>query len=165
MRARPTAVSMSASGDFCAVTLRDGRINLFELCYGERLASVNTEQVLAEARQARDGGNFGAAIDLLRARLLAVPSETLSADALAETLSQSRESFMLGAENAEAVGDFRLADTRLAEVIAQNGFDSNAVESRSTLRKRWTAAMQGTGRSRTRCGRWTNRGGTAFGGN
>ena len=140
--ARPTALSLSADGRFCAVTLRDGRISLFELEFGERWASVNTEQVLQEATQARDGGNFAGALDVLRARLVAVPSDVASADALAETLRISRDILFAQSQNAQAVQDFALADTRLADIIAQNPLDAEAVATRAALRHEWSRDAQ-----------------------
>lgn len=145
--ARPTGLSLSASGRYAAVSLRDGSISLYELQYGERMASVNAEQVLAEARAAREHGNFHAAVDLLRARLAAVPSDTQSCQALSDTLAALRERSFTAAATSEAVGDWREADARLDELLTASPLDSEAAGRRHSLRQRWAETVRAQGRA------------------
>lgn len=143
--ARPTGLSLSGDGRCAAVTLRDGTVAVYELEYGERLAAVDTEQVLMEARAARDGGNLHAALEVLRGRLNAVPSDALACEALCETLVDLRERSFAAAVNAEVVGDFATADARLAEIVREDTHDTEAVVRRRDLHMRWAQAAREAG--------------------
>ncbi|MBC8102771.1 MAG: hypothetical protein H7Z41_09315, partial [Cytophagales bacterium] len=143
--ARPTGLSLSASGRFAGVTLRDGTLSVYEIYFGERVAAADAEQILSEARTAQDAGNFAAAVDLLRARLAAVPSDTRACEALGEALTGVRERGLAAATHAEAVGDFREADLRLAELAAHLPFDAKITELRGSLHTRWDAAARAAG--------------------
>ncbi|MES2462819.1 MAG: hypothetical protein V4671_19730 [Armatimonadota bacterium] len=143
--ARPTGVSFSANGRFAAVTLRDGTLSVYELFFGERVAAVDSEQILSEARTAQDAGNFVAAVELLKSRLAAVPSDTHACEALAEALSRLRERNLAAAANAESVGDFREADSRFAEIAAMLPVDAEITTLRHDLRIRWDAAARRAG--------------------
>ena len=140
--ARPVSLTLSENGQFAAVTLRDGRISLFELYYGERLAGINTEQILLTAQQAMDSGSFAASADLLRARLVAVPSDTVSMNALRAVLERARNLFLSSAQMAAYVGDFRLAESKIAEILALDPMDFGAVEQRGLFRRDWAEAMR-----------------------
>jgi tetratricopeptide (TPR) repeat protein len=143
--ARPTGLSLSPSGERAAVTLRDGSIAVYALQYGERLASAGADEVLGEARAARDSGNLLGALDLLRARLDAVPSDVAACEALAETLQALRERALHAAATAEAVGDFARADAHLAELLAAAPLDADAVQRRGALRSRWAESARSAG--------------------
>ena len=149
---RPTGLSLSANGRFVAVTLRDGSLSVYELHYGERLASLTAEQTLAEAHAARSGGNLRAALDILRGRLASVPSDTVACDALADTLTEMRERAFATADNALAVGDWREADTRLAELLAEVPFDPDAAARRAHVRAGWTQAALDKGNAALQSG-------------
>ncbi len=142
---RPTGVSLSANGRFAAVSLRDGSLSVYELHFGERVAAADSEQMLSEARAAQETGNFVAAVELLRSRLVVVPSDTLVCDALTVALAGLRERDLASAGNAEAVGDFREADSRLAELAALLPIDAEIATLRHDLRVRWNAAARQAG--------------------
>jgi tetratricopeptide (TPR) repeat protein len=143
--ARPTGLSLSPDGSRAAVTLRDGSISLFALEYGQRLAGADAAQVLAEAQSALTGGSPRTATDLLRARLDAVPSDTLACEMLARALDALRAQTRSLAETAEAVGDFAQADRHLADLCAALPFDTDATSRRAALRGRWAAAARTAG--------------------
>ena len=149
---RPTGVSLSANGRFAAVSLRDGTLSVYELHFGERVAAADSEQILSEARTAQDTGNFVAAVELLRSRLAVVPSDTRACDALALALSGLRERDLTSAGNAEAVGDFREADSRLAELAAMLPVDAEITTLRHDLRVRWNAAARQAGQEAVTAG-------------
>jgi tetratricopeptide (TPR) repeat protein len=149
---RPTSVSLSANGQFAAVSLREGTLYVYELQFGERVAAVDAEQILSEARTAQEAGNFVAAIDLLRARLAAVPSDTRACEALAEALSRIRERSLTAAANAEAVGDFREADSCFVEIAAMLPVDSEITALRQELCVRWNVVARKAGQEAVRDG-------------
>ncbi len=145
--ARPTGLSLSPDGTRAAVTLRDGSISVYVLEYGERLAGAGAEQVLAEAESALAAGHSRQAVDLLRARLSAIPSDVAACEALAGALAAWRERAIHAAVNAEAVGDFAAADTHLGEILAVVPLDANIVSRRADLRARWGAAARAAGKA------------------
>ena len=145
--ARPTGLSLSADGQHAAVSLRDGTLAVYRLEYGERLAGAATDQVLGEARAALDAGNARQAAELLRARLLAVPSDVSACEALSRALSELRRRAFHAAETAEAVQDFVGADTHLAELLAASALDAEATALRTALRARWAAFAFAAGRA------------------
>jgi tetratricopeptide (TPR) repeat protein len=143
--ARPTGLSLSSNGRFAAVSLRDGTLAVYELQYGERLGAADPQQILNEAHTAQDMGNHVAAVELLRARLAAVPSDARACEALADALVAVRERGLAASEAAEAVGDFREADARLADVAAAWPTDAEVTERRRGLRTRWSAVAMEAG--------------------
>lgn len=142
---RPTGLSLSPDGRNAAVSLRDGTLAVYRLEYGERLHAAAAEQVLAEAQAARDGGSLRQAADLLRARLQAVPTDTLAGDALRDVLRLLRERSLAAAETAEAVGDFAAADAHLSEIITTAPLDADAVARRAAVRARWAERAREAG--------------------
>ncbi len=150
--ARPTGLSLSDEGNCAAVSLRDGSISVYELLYGERLLTADSSQILGEARSAREKGNLHVAIDILRGRLSAVPSDTDACAALVETVQAMRERAFAAAETAEAVGDWKLADTRLGEIVAQNPLDAEVTERWRALRLRWARKACEAGEEALRLG-------------
>jgi tetratricopeptide (TPR) repeat protein len=142
---RPTGLSLSPDGRYCAVTLRDGTLAVYELHYGERLASASGDQVRSEARTAREAGNYSAALELLRGRLQAVPSDVETCEALAEALTALRERAVSAAGAAAAVGDWAEADARLGDLTAADPMDADAIRSRRDLRTRWAASAREAG--------------------
>jgi tetratricopeptide (TPR) repeat protein len=149
---RPTGISFSANGRFAAVSLRDGTLSVYELHFGERVAAADAEQILSEARTAQDAGNLTAAVELLRSRLAAVPSDTRACKALSEVLSDLRERSIVAAGNAEAVGDFREADSRFAEISAMLPVDAEITALRRELRVRWDIAARKAGQEAVAAG-------------
>lgn len=143
--ARPTGLSLSPDGCRCAVSLRDGLLTVYALHYGERLIAADTGEVLAEAHSAREAGNFSAAIEVLRSRLVAVPSDAAACTALTETLTAYRERQYNVAQTTEAVGDYAGADARLLEVLTVDPTDAETVQRRRELRARWTDAALAAG--------------------
>ena len=137
---RPTGLSLSPSGRFAAVSLRDGSLVTYELTFGERMASLSEEAALAEARAARDRGNVSTAAEVLRARLDAVPSDIRSCVLLVEVLDELRQRALAAAQTAEAVGDFAGADAHLAQGQRELVTDLALTDARSQLRLRWYEA-------------------------
>ncbi len=138
--ARPTGLSLSANGAFAAVSLRDGSLAVYALHYGERMAGVDADAVLAEARNAHESGNYLYAAETLRARLHAVPSDAPAAELLTTILADLRNADFAAARNAEAVGDWAEADIRLAAAGQAVPFDDETPILRRALRARWAAA-------------------------
>ncbi|HVK05923.1 MAG TPA: hypothetical protein VM490_20810, partial [Armatimonadaceae bacterium] len=143
---RPTGLSVSANGQFTAVTLRDGSLCVYELQYGDRLAAADSDQVLAEARAARAGeGSLVGAIDLLASRLAAVPSDVRACEMLGEVLHELRDRSLSAAQTAEAVGDFAGADARLREAIDALPMDDTLHGARRSLHHRWLQEARAAG--------------------
>lgn len=142
---RPTGLSLSPDGSRAAVTQRDGSLSVFALEYGERLAAAGSDQVLAEADTAHRSGHTRQAIDILRARLSAVPSDVAACDALAAALQALRARALSAAANAEAVGDFAAAAAHLDEALQADPLDHETVRLRAALRGRWAAAARAAG--------------------
>jgi len=134
---RPTGLSLSPSGRFAAVTLRDGSLITYELTYGERMVSLSEEAALAETRAARDSGNIVAAVEVLRSRLESVPSDVRSCALLVELQEELKQHALTAAQNAELVGDFAEADSDLAGAQASLPTDSELTVTRAALRVRW----------------------------
>ena len=135
--ARPTGISVSPSGRFVAVSLRDGTLVTYELTFGERMASLSEEASLAEARQFQDRGNVSAAAEVLRARLESVPSDTRACALLGEVLEELRQRALSAAQTAEAVADFSGADGHLIAAQQDLTHDPGLAEARTTLRLLW----------------------------
>lgn len=142
---RPTGVSLSPSGRFAAVTLRDGTLITYELTFGERVASLSEEATLAEARMALDAGNALAALELLRSRLDSVPSDVRSCELLILVQEQLKQQALTSAQNAELVGDFLAADSDLAGAQVSLPTDVELTQARSLLRQRWHQAKLSQG--------------------
>jgi Tetratricopeptide repeat. len=145
---RPTGLSIAANGQYAAVTLRDGTLGVYELQYGDRIASAGSDQVLAEARAARAGeGSLRGAVDLLKNRLAAVPSDVPACEMLAEVLNDLRDRTLAAAQTAEAVGDFAGADHRLAEALEVAPLDDQLQGTRRALRHRWNQEARAAGQA------------------
>jgi tetratricopeptide (TPR) repeat protein len=134
---RPTGISVSPSGRFVAVSLRDGTLVTYELTFGERMASLSEEASLAEARQFQDRGNVSAAAEVLRARLESVPSDTRACELLVKVLEELRQRALSAAQTAEAVADFSGADGHLIAAQQDLTHDPRLAEARTALRLRW----------------------------
>lgn len=143
--ARPTGLSLAADGSQAAVSLRDGALALYALEYGAREALIGGAQVLADAEAALAGNNPKAAVDLLLARLDAVPADTASAETLVRALATLRERQFGLAQNAEAVNDFAQADRHLSELVVVLPFDGSVAARRGELRARWAASARAAG--------------------
>ena len=135
--ARPTGISISPSGRFVAVSLRDGTLTAYELTFGERVASLSEEATLAEARGAWDRGNVSAAAEVLRTRLAAVPSDLRSCALLGEVLTELRQRALAAAQTAETVGDFFGASSHLTLAAQELPADAQLTQAHGALRQRW----------------------------
>lgn len=144
---RPTGVALSPNGRHAAVSLRDGTIAVYALDHGERSAGGGAESILAEARAARRDGDPRRAIELLRARLEAVPIDTAACEALADTLTLLRERGLRAADTAEALDDWAAADAHLGEILSVWPLDDEVVGHRRRLRARWAAAARAAGQA------------------
>ena len=142
---RPTGLSLSPLGRFAAVTLRDGSLITYELTFGERIASLSEEATLAEAQSALDSGNAVVALELLRARLEAVPSDVRACELLILVQEQLKQQALTGALNAETVGDFAEADSYLASAQRSLPIDPELTHAREALRQRWHKAKLSQG--------------------
>ena len=138
--AKPTGVSVSPSGEYVGVSLRDGTIATYRLFYGDRLAATDGDAVLAEARTAQTGeGSLFGAVALLQARLHSVPSDFHACDLLREMLAEAKEQALALSANAEEIGDYITAQERLMEALHILPLDTDLFKARQSLHRRWNA--------------------------
>ena len=144
--AKPTGVSVSPSGEFVAVSLRDGTVSVYKLYYGDRLAGTDGDAVLSEARAAQAGdGSLFQAVALLQARLQSVPSDYRACNLLKEMLAEAKSQALALSANAEEIGDYLTADEQLVEAANTLPLDADIFKARQSLRLRWNAVERSLG--------------------
>jgi tetratricopeptide (TPR) repeat protein len=104
--ARPVGLSLSASGQWASVALRDGSLFLYELVYGAKRAKQDTGDVLSEANAAKEAGNYAHAVKILQGRLQAVPADVQAYQLFDEIWDEWWGQTRTKAEQAQAIGDF-----------------------------------------------------------
>ncbi len=146
---RPTGISLSPQGAFCAVSLRDGSLFLYQAeIDAEARVGIGADSVapvLAEIETLRQRGDFLAALSTLRAHLNATPSDTDAGRLLGEILPESRAAFLARALEREATGDFTGADAALVDALQAEPQSVEIAQSQRDLRRRWANAHRNAG--------------------
>ena len=140
-----TGVSLSPSGAFCAVSLRNGSLFLYETETEARGRSVGDAQIAGEVRALQAAEKWPEAFVLVRTRLEAVPSDTESGELLKELLGAWSAACFSRAAEAEATGDFAEADAAYAACLACDPQNAEAVLRRRSTQRRWAKTRKTEG--------------------
>ena len=151
---RPTGVSLSPSGTFCAVSLRDGTLFLYETetdTHGHTSVLLGTNaaaaaaQIASEVQNLQKAQQWPEAFARLRAHLLAAPSDAKSGALLGEMLLQWPEICFARADTACLTGDFARADAHYAACLACDPHNAEAVSRRQATRQQWAQTRKKSG--------------------
>ena len=146
---RPTGVSLSPTGAFCAVSLRDGSLFLYqtEIDADARSPSGPNDAapVLADVETLRQNGDYLAALSALRSHLTIAPSDADAGRLLGGILPESRAAYLAQALERESAGDFLGADAALADALQAEPQSVEIAQARRDLRRRWASAHRDAG--------------------
>ena len=133
----PTSIALSPSGAYIALLQQNGTLCLFLLTYGERLARQHTFFVTEKAQKEQASGNVLKAVETLKTRLHAIPTDMIAYHALQNLYQESKLAYLARVRVAQTVGDFRHANELIAEALAFLPPDTDLLTQRLILRHLW----------------------------